>query len=98
MKYIPILDQLIIKELPDRVKSKVMLPDGVAREITARATVLAAGPGFISDTGVRADMDVAEGDTILFNRDWPGRTTLEKCDDGDIYKIVVSEVVCKVQE
>ena len=43
----------------------IVLPE-TAKEKPQRGKVLAAGPGDRNDKGERVDMDVAEGDTVLF--------------------------------
>ena len=43
----------------------IVLPE-TAKEKPQRGKVLAAGPGERNDKGDRVDMDVAEGDTVLF--------------------------------
>ena len=44
-----------------------MLPDS-AKEKPQRGTVLAVGPGRITDEGAKLPMDVKEGDTILYGK------------------------------
>ncbi len=43
----------------------IVLPE-TAKEKPQRGKVLAAGPGDRNEKGDRVDMDVAEGDTVLF--------------------------------
>lgn len=43
----------------------IVLPE-TAKEKPQRGKVLAAGPGERNDNGDRIDLDVAEGDTVLF--------------------------------
>jgi chaperonin GroES len=43
----------------------IVLPE-TAKEKPQRGTVLAVGPGERNDKGKRIDLDVAEGDTVLF--------------------------------
>lgn len=62
----------------------IVLPD-MAKEKPTRGKVLSVGPGRLLDSGERAEMEVADGDTVLYPR-YEG-TTVEV--DGD--ELVVME-------
>ena len=47
--------------------SGIVLPD-TAREKPQRGRVLAVGPGASNEDGKRIEMDVAEGDEVVFSK------------------------------
>ena len=63
----PLGDRLIVEpiEQEDTTASGIILPE-TAKEKPQRGKVLAAGPGRRDDEGKRIEMDVKEGDTVLY--------------------------------
>jgi chaperonin GroES len=63
----PLGDRVIVKarEKEDMTKSGIVLPD-TASEKPQEGSVLAVGPGRVLDNGKRVEMDVKEGDKVLF--------------------------------
>jgi chaperonin GroES len=63
----PLGDRLIVEpiEQEDTTASGIILPE-TAKEKPQRGKVLAAGPGRRDDDGKRIEMDVKEGDTVLY--------------------------------
>jgi chaperonin GroES len=63
----PLGDRLIVEpiEQEDTTASGIILPE-TAKEKPQRGKVLAAGPGRRDDDGNRIEMDVKEGDTVLY--------------------------------
>ena len=63
----PLGDRLIVEpiEQEDTTASGIILPE-TAKEKPQKGTVLAAGPGRRDDDGDRIEIDVAEGDTVLY--------------------------------
>ena len=63
----PLGDRLLVEpiEQEDTTASGIILPE-TAKEKPQKGTVLAAGPGRRDDDGDRIEMDVAEGDTVLY--------------------------------
>ena len=63
----PLGDRLIVEpiEQEDTTASGIILPE-TAKEKPQKGTVLAAGPGRRDDDGDRVEMDVEEGDTVLY--------------------------------
>jgi chaperonin GroES len=63
----PLGDRLLIEpiEQEDTTASGIILPE-TAKEKPQRGKVLAAGPGRRDDEGKRIEMDVQEGDTVLY--------------------------------
>ena len=65
----PLNDRLIVEALEEEEStvSGIVLPD-TAREKPQRGRVLAVGPGARDKDGKRIEMDVAEGDEIVFSK------------------------------
>ena len=64
---IPLRNQIVVEELPPEVyEGKIILIDD-PQEKSLRGTVLAVGPGLLSDeSGARWPMDVEKGDIIAY--------------------------------
>jgi len=71
-------DRVVIQPAPREAmtKSGIVIPD-TAKEKPQEGTVLAAGPGRISDDGMREPMDVAAGDIVLYAKYAGTEFTLE---------------------
>src|SRR5207253_8540213 len=69
MKFQPLGDRLIVEvvEEEESTASGIVLPD-TAREKPQRGRVLAVGPGARDEHGKRIEMDVAEGDEVVFSK------------------------------
>ena len=65
----PLGDRLIVEvlEAEELTVGGIVLPD-TAQEKPQRGRVLAVGPGARDDDGKRIEMDVAQGDEIIFSK------------------------------
>jgi chaperonin GroES len=65
----PLGDRLIVAVLEEEesTESGIVLPD-TAKEKPQRGRVLSVGPGARDEDGKRIEMDVAEGDEIVFSK------------------------------
>jgi chaperonin GroES len=64
----PLGDRLIVEALEEEsTVSGIVLPD-TAKEKPQRGRVLAVGPGARDKEGKRIEMDVAEGDEVIFSK------------------------------
>ncbi len=65
----PLGDRVVIRpvEREEMTKSGIVLPD-TAKEKPQEGIILAAGPGKILDDGKREQMDVKEGDRVLYSK------------------------------
>jgi chaperonin GroES len=63
----PLGDRVVIRPLAreEVTKSGIVLPD-TAKEKPQQGEVLAVGPGRVLDSGERINMDVRDGDRVLF--------------------------------
>ena len=65
----PLEDRVLIRptDSEETTSGGIVLPD-TAKEKPMRGTVLAAGPGKLSDEGKRLPLAVKVGDTVLFGK------------------------------
>ncbi|MFQ6611516.1 MAG: co-chaperone GroES [Fidelibacterota bacterium] len=65
----PLADRVVVEAAPAEEKSTggIILPD-TAQEKPQQGTVVAVGPGKISDSGVEIKMSVKVGDKILYGK------------------------------
>lgn len=90
----PLGDRIVVKavEQETQTKSGIYIPDS-AKERPQEGSVIAVGPGRITDDGNRLDMSVAVGDTVIYSK-YAG-TEFE--DDGEEYLIMKeTDVLAKV--
>jgi chaperonin GroES len=69
MKLQPLADRLIVEALEEEEStvSGIVLPD-TAKEKPQRGRVLAVGPGVRDKDGTRIQLDVTEGDEVVFSK------------------------------
>ena len=65
----PLDDRIVVqpKQAEERTASGIYLPES-AKEKPQTGTVIAAGPGKLTDDGNRAAMSVKVGDTVLYGK------------------------------
>lgn len=65
----PLDDRLVVQpeEAAEKTASGIYLPEG-AKEKPQTGTVVAVGPGKLTDDGGRAEMSVKVGDTVLYGK------------------------------
>ena len=90
----PLGDRLIVEALEEEEStvSGIVLPD-TAKEKPQRGRVLAVGPGARDEEGKYVEMDVAEGDEIIFSK--YGGTEI-KLGTEDVLILRESDVLAKV--
>ena len=69
MKIKPLSDRVVVEPAAAEEKSSggIILPD-TAQEKPQQGTVVAAGPGKVSDAGSLIEMTVKEGDKVLYGK------------------------------
>ncbi len=69
LKVRPLEDRVVIQQIEAEEKTAggIVLPD-TAKEKPQRGRVLAVGPGKLLDNGSRAEIDLKEGDEVLFGK------------------------------
>ena len=65
----PLADRVVVKvlEAEEQTASGIVLPDK-AREKPQEGEIVAVGTGKVLDNGTRLDMEVKEGDKVVFSR------------------------------
>lgn len=86
MQLKPLHSNVIIKPIieDETTKSGIVLPDTVDKERPESGTVMAVGPGRILDNGQRAEMNVKEGDKVMFKKYSPDEIKV----DGEEYLVI----------
>jgi chaperonin GroES len=81
----PLADRVVVQALEEaeQMRGGLYIPD-TAKEKPSQGTVVAVGPGKVSDEGVRMEMDVKVGDKVLYGKYSGTDVTL----DGDEYLIL----------
>ena len=90
----PLGDRIVVKavEQETQTKSGIYIPDS-AKERPQEGSVIAVGPGRLTDDGNRIEMSVAVGDAVIYSK-YAG-TEFE--DDGEEYLIMKeTDVLAKV--
>jgi len=69
LKLKPLADRRVVRamEAEETTKGGIILPD-TAKEKPVEGTIVAAGPGKISDDGKKIEMEVKVGDKILYGK------------------------------
>ncbi len=65
----PLADRVVVKpaEAEEKTSGGIILPD-TAKEKPQEGTIVAAGPGKVSDNGTKVPMEVKTGDKILYGK------------------------------
>ena len=94
IKLNPLHDRVVVKplEAEEKTKGGIILPD-TAKEKPVEGTVVAAGPGKISDNGELVKMAVKVGDKVLYGKYSGTDVTIEGEEylimrESDIFAIV----------
>lgn len=81
----PLADRVIVKpmEAEEKTKGGIILPD-TAKEKPIEGTIIAVGPGKITDDGKQVKLEVKEGDKVLYGKYSGTEVTVE----GEEYLIM----------
>lgn len=94
MKLQPVSDYIIVEPQKTEVKTKsgIVLPDTVEKEKPQQGKVVAAGPGRMLESGMRAMMQVKAGDIVLFAKYSPTEMKVE----GKEYLVIKEDDVMAI--
>jgi chaperonin GroES len=94
LKIRPLEDRVVIEEIEAEEKTAggIVLPD-TAKEKPQRGKILAVGPGKLLDNGSRAEINLKEGDEVLFGK-YSG--TDIKVDGNEIKILRESDILAKI--
>ena len=94
LKLKPLADRVIVKpmEAEEQTKGGIILPD-TAKEKPVEGTVVAVGPGRVSDEGKTIAMEIKKGDKVLYGKYSGSEVTVEGEDylimrESDIFAII----------
>ena len=90
-KLVPLSDNVIVKpiEAETTTVSGIIIPDTASKEKPKRGKIIAVGPGRLVD-GKRTEMDVQEGDIVVFREYAP---TDIKVDGEMIYVLGIESLL-----
>ncbi len=85
LKIKPLADRIVIQamEAEETTKGGIILPD-TAKEKPVEGTIVAAGPGKVTDEGKKIEMEVKVGDRVLYGKYSGTEITV----DGEEYLIM----------
>ncbi len=85
IKLNPLADRVVVKpaEAEEKTKGGIILPD-TAKEKPVEGTIVAAGPGKVSDTGELVKMSIKVNDKVLYGKYSGTEVTI----DGEEYLIM----------
>ena len=91
----PLGDRVVVRPTPgdEMTKSGIVIPDA-AQEKPKEGMILAVGPGRVLDDGKREQMDLKEGDKVLYAK-YAG--TEFKLDDEDLLIISHKDILAVVE-
>jgi len=91
----PLEDRVVVQanEAEQTTASGLVIPD-TAKEKPQEGTVLAVGPGRISDNGERITLDVKEGDVVVYSK--YGGTEIKQA--GEEYLILSARDILAIVE
>ena len=77
-KIVPTGDNIVVEPVVEEVSSSgIIIPETASKEKPMKGKVVAVGPGKLKDDGSRVEMEVKEGDTVLFSKYGPTEVKLE---------------------
>ena len=90
----PLGDRVVIKaaEQESQTKSGLFVPD-TAKEKPQEGSVLAVGPGRVTEDGKRVDMEVKVGDVVLYSK-YAGQEITE--DGEELLVLTERDILAKV--
>ncbi|HNY91697.1 MAG: 10 kDa chaperonin [bacterium ADurb.Bin431] len=90
----PLADRVVVKPVEEQEmkQGSIIIPD-TAKEKPMQGTIVAVGPGKISENGAKIEMSVKVGDRILYGKYSGTEVTIDKEDylimrESDIFAII----------
>ena len=91
MNFKPLSNHVLVEPVAEEekmTKSGIVLPDTVEKKKQSVGTVVAVGPGKMSDSGQRIPVAVSAGQKVLFKEPWSEENKIK---DGDKKFFLVEE-------
>ena len=93
-KIMPTGDNIVVEPVTEELSaSGIIIPDTASKEKPMKGKVLAVGPGKLMDDGKRQEMEVKEGDVVLFSKYGP---TEVKVEGKEVLILAASDVYAKL--
>lgn len=91
----PTGDNIVVEALNEEMTSEsgIIIPDTASKEKPIKGKVLAIGPGKLKDDGGRLEMEISQGDIVLFSKYGP---TEVKVDGKDLLILSASDIYAKI--
>ncbi len=94
-KIVPTGDHIVVEPITEEVSSSgIIIPDTASKEKPMKGKVVAVGPGKLTNEGKRLEMEIKEGDTVLFSKYGP---TEVKVEGKEVLILSASDVYAKLQ-
>lgn len=95
----PLGDRVLVKrEDTDLKKSPggIIIPDSAQKEKSKRGTIIATGPGKVSDEGKLVPMSIKVGAKVYFNAGWDNEVKFDG-DDGEYFLVEGKEILAVIK-
>lgn len=93
-KIIPTSDNIVVEAVTEEVSSSgIIIPDSASKDKPMKGKVLAVGPGKLKEDGSRMEMEISEGDVVLFSKYGP---TEVKVEGKDVLILSASDIYAKL--
>ena len=93
-KVVPTGDNVVVEPVVEEVSSSgIIIPETASKEKPMEGKVIAAGPGKLTDSGERLEMEIREGDTVLFSKYGP---TEVKVEGKEVLILSASDIYAKL--
>lgn len=93
-KIVPTGDNIVVEPVTEETSaSGIIIPDTASKEKPMKGKVIAAGPGKLMDSGQRREMEIKEGDVVLFSKYGP---TEVKVEGQEVLILSASDVYAKL--
>lgn len=95
----PLGDRVLVKrEEAETSKSAagIIIPDTAQKEKSKKGTIIAVGPGRITDEGTLVASSVRVGSTVLFNSGWDNEVELSG-EDAEYFLVKESDILAVLE-
>lgn len=93
-KVVPTGDNVVVEPVVEEVSSSgIIIPETASKEKPMEGKVIAVGPGKLTDDGKRLEMEIKEGDMVLFSKYGP---TEVKVEGKEVLILSASDIYAKL--
>lgn len=94
----PLADRVLVRreEAPEKKSlAGIIIPDTASKEKSKIGTVVAVGPGRVSDEGTIVPMSVMVGAKVIFNAGWDNEVSIG--DDEEYFLVKESDILATMK-